>query len=746
MAVLANHPRSEATSAPASPVLSLRRRTPPDAGGEPAVWTMGLTLAISLAMIAALVVVIVWRGGTTFLVRPIDRVTLATGEAFLGIPVQDEVYEPLPSEAEAIAAAAAAGTLPPHALTPEGQPLRRRYRVGNRDLGQQPFRWVPLHEVAEIDRPPEATLVERRGWGVFLGFPDAVLVDGEVVARGEAVREELKRQLAAASERAERHEELTQRRIPSLVRRLSEIGWERRGVRRELEQAEAGVSRGLPAAAWAGVLLGAIASGGAGLFLTRRVPRVRWGVRRRLTATAAFGAFLLAGVLALAAALEHPWAGPRMTPERLARVEAELDAEAAEIQAEQAALLAAVRELEAEDARYRVRFVDPLTGRFSPESGTLLDRPMKVSQVVRTVPANAMSGFERAGVYLARWAEYLSQSPREGGTEGGVFPIILGTVVLTLLLTVSVVPLGVIAAIYLREYAPQGFVTSVVRIAINNLAGVPSIVYGMFGFGFFCLTLGRYIDAGPQAPMPRADWWPLLATLGLVLLLAAAVGALTAKRPEHEPTLLNRIGAFASGGLWLTAVALALWMVARTPYFGGFFSEKLPESPTFGATGILWASFTLALLTLPVVIVATEEAIAAVPRSMREGSIGCGASRWQTISRIVIPAASPGILTGAILAMARGAGEVAPIMLVGAVNLAPAPPVSTEAPFLHGDRPFMHLGFHIYNLGFQSPDSEAALPLVWTTTLLLIAIVLVLNLTAVILRARIRAKTGGPGL
>ena len=194
---------------------------------------------------------------------------------------------------------------------------------------------------------------------------------------------------------------------------------------------------------------------------------------------------------------------------------------------------------------------------------------------------------------------------------------------------------------------------------------------------------------------------------------------------------------------WLACVCLAGYLVWTTPYFGGFFAEKLPEQPTFGTRGILWAALTLALLTLPVVIVATEEAISAVPGSMREGSLGCGASRWQTVRRIVLPASMPGVLTGAILAMARGAGEVAPLMLVGAVNLAPALPVSSEAPFLHGDRTFMHLGFHIYNLGFQSPDAEAARPLVWTTTLLLVAIVLGLNLFAMLIRARLPSRGGG---
>ncbi|RMD61535.1 MAG: ABC transporter permease subunit, partial [Planctomycetota bacterium] len=165
-------------------------------------------------------------------------------------------------------------------------------------------------------------------------------------------------------------------------------------------------------------------------------------------------------------------------------------------------------------------------------------------------------------------------------------------------------------------------------------------------------------------------------------------------------------------------------------------------SPTFGAKGLLWSSLTLALLTLPVVVVATEEAISSVPGSLREASYGCGASRWQTIRRVVLPMAMPGVMTGMILAIARGAGEVAPLMLVGAVKLAPELPFEPHFPFLHLERSFMHLGFHIYDVGFQSPDSEAARPIVWTTTLLLIAIVFTLNLAAILLRARLRTRLG----
>jgi phosphate transport system permease protein len=268
------------------------------------------------------------------------------------------------------------------------------------------------------------------------------------------------------------------------------------------------------------------------------------------------------------------------------------------------------------------------------------------------------------GVYLSRWWEFLAGEPREANSEGGVWPAIFGTIVMTLLMTLLVVPFGVLAALYLREYAKQGFLISLVRVAVGNLAGVPSIVFGVFGLGFFCYLMGGFID-------------------------------------------------------------------------NTFFEAKLPL-PTYGTGGLMWASLTLALLTLPVVVVATEEALAAVPNSMREGSYAAGASKWQTIRRIVLPQAAPGIMTGMILAIARGAGEVAPLMLVGAVKLAPELPVDGTVPFIHPERSFMHLGFHIFDLGFQSQNSEAARPMVYTTTLLLIGIVVILNVVAIKIRSRLR--------
>lgn len=293
-------------------------------------------------------------------------------------------------------------------------------------------------------------------------------------------------------------------------------------------------------------------------------------------------------------------------------------------------------------------------------------KEVPLASIVHAYPANRLSLREKFGIYAARWREFLTADPREANSEGGVFPAIFGTVTMTLLMTLGVVPFGVLAALYLREYAKNGWIVTAVRVAVNNLAGVPSIVFGVFGLGFFCYLVGGTVDQ--------------------VL-----------------------------------------------------FAERLPN-PTYGTGGILWASLTLALLTLPVVIVASEEALAAVPNSMREGSYACGASKWQTIWRIVLPRALPGIMTGTILAMARGAGEVAPLMLVGAVKLAPNLPLDGAFPYLHPERSFMHLGFHIYDLAFQNQNSEAARPMVFTTTLLLIAIVATLNVLAVWLRTRLRRR------
>jgi phosphate transport system permease protein len=301
---------------------------------------------------------------------------------------------------------------------------------------------------------------------------------------------------------------------------------------------------------------------------------------------------------------------------------------------------------------------------FQTADGT--EKTLSVSQVLHLSQPNAMSGMAKLGMYFANIWNFLSEDPREANTEGGVFPAIFGTILMVFMMTIIVTPLGVVAAVYLREYAKQGLFTQIIRIAVNNLAGVPSIVYGVFGLGFFVYVVGGTIDQV-------------------------------------------------------------------------FFPESAPQ-PVFGTPGLLWASITLALLTLPVVIVATEEGLSRIPRSLKEGSLALGSTKAETLWRVVLPMAAPSIMTGMILAIARAAGEVAPLMLVGVVKLAPALPLDMNAPFLHLDRKFMHLGFHIYDVGFQSPNVEAARPLVYATALLLVLVVATLNLSAISLRNRLREK------
>jgi len=351
----------------------------------------------------------------------------------------------------------------------------------------------------------------------------------------------------------------------------------------------------------------------------------------------------------------------RQDPSRdQAAARAKIEKEIAEAQALYAEKQAALEGIVAAAARSSVTF----------RSADGREKELRTLDIYRAYAANDLGWGARAAVYAGRLWEFFADDPRESNTEGGIFPAIFGTVMMVFVMSLVVVPLGVLAALYLREYAKQGTLVRTVRIAVNNLAGVPSIVFGVFGLGFFVYFVGGGID---------------------------------------------RI----------------------------FFPEALP-TPTFGTGGILWASLTLALLTVPVVIVASEEALAAVPRSMREASLAMGATKFQTILRVVLPAAGPGILTGLILAMARGAGEVAPLMLTGVVKLAPELPLDGFFPFFHLDRKFMHLGFHIYDVGFQSPNVEAAKPMVYTTTIFLLVIVVLLNLTAIVVRNKLREryKTG----
>lgn len=291
---------------------------------------------------------------------------------------------------------------------------------------------------------------------------------------------------------------------------------------------------------------------------------------------------------------------------------------------------------------------------------------LPISTLLDFYQPNNMTFFAKVFHWFHQVAKFVSDDPREANTEGGVFPAIFGTVFMVMLMAVIVTPFGVVAAIYLHEYAGKNSITKFIRIAVINLAGVPSIVYGVFGLGFFVYIMGGSIDQL-------------------------------------------------------------------------FYPEALP-SPTFGSPGVLWSALTLAILTLPIVIVSTEEGLSRIPSALREGSLALGATKSETLWRIVVPMASPAIMTGLILAVARAAGEVAPLMLVGVVKMAPTLPVDGNFPFLHLERKFMHLGFHIYDVGFQSPNVEAARPLVYATSFLLVTVIIGLNLAAIAIRNNLREK------
>lgn len=264
------------------------------------------------------------------------------------------------------------------------------------------------------------------------------------------------------------------------------------------------------------------------------------------------------------------------------------------------------------------------------------------------------------GIGAISWT-FLSSPPEHGMTEGGIFPAIFGTVALVILMVIFGVPIGVLTAIYLQEYTrPDSKITRIIRVAINNLAGVPSIVFGLFGLGFFISFIGGGIDK-----------------------------------------------AFFNTG-----------------------------QPVWGQPAIIWASLTLALLTLPVVIVSTEEALRTIPRELKEASYALGATKLQTIRRVILPQAMPGILTGAILAISRGAGEVAPIMFTGAAYYLPNLPTKLNSQF-------MELGYHVYVMATQSPDVEKTKPILYGTVLVLLVLTFLLNFTAILIRSKMRSRRIG---
>ena len=348
--------------------------------------------------------------------------------------------------------------------------------------------------------------------------------------------------------------------------------------------------------------------------------------------------------------LRNPSAEVRAAEEaRVAEVRAQLDLQYQQLRSEL-------------DALYQSTRRDTLQMRMSDNKEVAIS----LADIVRVTAPNTMSVPAKLGQYAERLWEFMSDQPREANTEGGIFPAIFGTVTMVFVMSIMVTPFGILAAIYLREYAKQGLMTRIIRISVYNLAGVPSIVYGVFGLGFFVYFLGGNLDK--------------------------------------------------------------------------LFYEAALPTPTFGTPGLFWASLTLALLTLPIVIVSTEEGLARIPSTIRQGSLALGATKSETLWKVIVPLATPAMMTGLILAIARAAGEVAPLMLVGVVKLAPTLPVDATFPFIHLERKIMHLGFHIYDVGFQSPNVEAARPLVYATALVLVILIVALNLTAISIRNRLRER------
>ncbi len=523
--------------------------------GVPFIWLTGSALALCLLMITGLVALVMYNGTGFFWPSDIEAVVFKDGRRAMGQRWEKQ-------------------EIPASHRKGSGQ-FRIQLKVGNRDVYGSDFQWIDESDIQSTDYPVDAVVFERREWGNFYGFIEA-LYEGETQVSN--TWDVLQAQLDNTRERHEQIRQIEKDAIGDLNRQIESL----RLKKREIELGDGNADE-----------IGAI----------DRESRSYWAAYEQL--------------------------------------------------ADQLAQLRAANEIYRVDVR--------LIG------GEV--RQIATADVVRAYRPNQLGILGKARVYFSRVAEFLFDEPRESNTEGGVFPAIFGTVMMVFLMSLAAVPFGILAALYLREYARQGILVRVIRIAVNNLAGVPSIVFGMFGLGFFVYGIGGSIDQL-------------------------------------------------------------------------FFPEALP-TPTYGTGGILWASLTLALLTVPVMIVSAEEALSAVPSDVRAGSLALGATKLQTILRVVLPGALPGILTGIILVIARGAGEVAPLMITGVVKLAPALPVDGIWPFLHLERKFMHLGFHIYDVGFQSPNVEAARPMVYTTTLLLMGIVLALNLVAILVRNRLRRRVGG---
>ncbi len=537
--------------------------------GDPWIWLTAASVSLSLIVVFSLVVIIMARGLGYFWPATIIEARYEEPNT-PSITMLGEIYDH-----ETVLAKRLSKNLQPLA---NGQEWVKRslIKTGNRELYGLDFRWVVDPALKDIRYPENVLVVERREWGNFYGYLQALKQNGQVVSTGEEAWKKLSVELSRAHD---------------LFAKINHI-----------EKGEMGA-------------------------INYNLEKLRLKERRLQ--------------------LQND-----SDPKKKAEIEEQRQSYHKQSEDHKKQLADLYKEINRDSI-----VVKEMGGK---------EVEITLAKVVAAYRPNSLSFPQKVGFYLGKVWEFMTDDPREANTEGGIFPAIYGTVIMVLMMSLIVTPFGVITAVYLHEYAKQGFLTRTIRIAVNNLAGVPSIVYGVFGLGFFVYFLGGNID---------------------------------------------RI----------------------------FFPEVSP-APMFGTPGLLWASLTLALLTVPVVIVATEEGLSRIPKSIREGSLALGATKAETLWRTILPMASPAMMTGLILAIARAAGEVAPLMLVGVVKLAPSLPLDMNAPFLHLERKFMHLGFHINDLGFQSPNVEAARPLVYATAFLLVLVIIILNLTAIWIRNRLREK------